>query len=69
MMFQGIPNSESDHWKDGTGRFGESKKGNGGSPTMWRDVVGVEAVDKHSDEKLFRVVEWAGIEVLKERIR
>ncbi|KAG8924975.1 hypothetical protein FRC01_010840 [Tulasnella sp. 417] len=65
MLFQGVPGGELDHWKDAMGQL---KKGSGGSFTMWRDIVGVETEDRQKDEKLFRVVEWGGMEVLNGRI-
>ncbi|KAG8960039.1 hypothetical protein FRC00_000951 [Tulasnella sp. 408] len=67
MLFQGVPSSELEHWKGGMGQGKESKKASVG--TMWRDAVGVEAEDRQKDEKLFRVVEWGGMEVLNARIR
>jgi hypothetical protein len=56
MLFKGIDKSEIGVWESGATKAH-------GDVNMWRDIVGVD-VNKASDEGLFRVLEWGGMEVL-----
>jgi hypothetical protein len=56
MLFKGIEESEIGIWESGATKAR-------GDANMWRDIVGVD-VNKTTDEGLFRVLEWGGMEVL-----
>jgi hypothetical protein len=56
MLFKGIDENEIGLWESGT------MKPQGGAG-IWRNIVGVD-VDKATDEGLFRVLEWGGMEVV-----
>ncbi|KAG9015630.1 hypothetical protein FRB90_004668 [Tulasnella sp. 427] len=55
MLFQGVNTSDTALWKEAESRASES-------PDLWREVVGIET--KQSEDGMFRVVEWGGMEVL-----
>ncbi|KAF9061948.1 hypothetical protein BDP27DRAFT_1234272 [Rhodocollybia butyracea] len=60
MLFKGVPESdfESGIWPKATARVVDRAE-------RWRDVVGLDAQDSLTDESLFRVLEWGGMEVKK----
>lgn len=65
MVFQGVSIHELNYWKDAAGRCkGSPGKSNA---NVWRHIVGVEDEERQRDEKLFRVVEWGGMEALNGR--
>jgi hypothetical protein len=56
MLFKGVDETEIGIWESSTTKaHGDAK--------MWRDIVGVD-MNKASDEGLFRVLEWGGMEVV-----
>lgn len=57
MLFKGVCEENLDLWQEAQARADDDV-------AMWRDVVGVD-IEKASDEKLFRVLEWGGMEVLR----
>ncbi|KAF8215610.1 hypothetical protein K438DRAFT_1523318, partial [Mycena galopus ATCC 62051] len=54
MLFKGIPDDALGEWKDSGPTGAEAGR--------WRDVVGVN-LDRALDTKLFRLLEWGGMEV------
>ncbi|KAF9059743.1 hypothetical protein BDP27DRAFT_1238157 [Rhodocollybia butyracea] len=58
MLFKGVPVSdvESGLWSNATERGVDGVE-------RWRDVVGLDGKDELSDESLFRILEWGGMEV------
>ncbi|KAG8782451.1 hypothetical protein FRC12_020809 [Ceratobasidium sp. 428] len=56
MLFRGVGENELDSWADA------ARKATSDDPSMWRDVVGVD-IEKAGDTKLFRVLEWGGMEI------
>ncbi|KAH7089313.1 hypothetical protein BKA62DRAFT_793202 [Auriculariales sp. MPI-PUGE-AT-0066] len=56
MIFRGIPDSETSQW---TRRS---------DPEEWKDAVGVDTA-RAADPKLFRVLEWGGMEVTACHVR
>ncbi|KAL0065789.1 hypothetical protein AAF712_007277 [Marasmius tenuissimus] len=56
MLFRGVKHEVVADWKEAVERAAEDH-------AFWRDVVNVD-VDTASDESLFRVLEWGGMEVL-----
>jgi hypothetical protein len=57
MLFKGVPEGRLAEWVNAIGRSTEDVK-------FWMQIVGVD-VEKAEDEKLFRVLEWGGMEVLR----
>lgn len=57
MLFKGVREENLNLWQEAQARANDDV-------AMWRDIVGVD-VEKASDEKLFRVLEWGGMEVLR----
>jgi len=57
MLFRGVHSDDLDSWKPAAIRAAQED-----SATHWEEVVGVDAVGA-SDCKLFRVLEWGGMEV------
>ena len=55
MLFRGVCEDELDEWKAADND--ENLK-----PGEWKDLVGVD-VERTSNESLFRVLEWGGMEV------
>ncbi|KZV82373.1 hypothetical protein EXIGLDRAFT_627164 [Exidia glandulosa HHB12029] len=53
MLFRGIPKEDVDIWTSSSIER---------DPAIWRDVVGVDTA-RATDEGLFRVLEWGGMEV------
>lgn len=58
MLFKGIPAEQLGAWEDATIR----SKAN---ISFWREVVGLESVERWNDPTLFRVLEWGGMEIRK----
>jgi hypothetical protein len=56
MIFQGVEESELGLWSGAQAKAVDDDH--------WVDVVGVD-VARTRDEKLFRVIEWGGMEVVK----
>ncbi|KAG9088532.1 hypothetical protein FS749_002093 [Ceratobasidium sp. UAMH 11750] len=56
MLFQGVKESELASWA-------EAQVNTNTDPSRWRTVVGVD-LEKARDVKLFRVLEWGGMEVM-----
>jgi len=56
MIFQGIEESELGSWSGAQAKADDDDH--------WVDVVGVD-VARTTDERLFRVIEWGGMEVVK----
>ncbi|KAK7693275.1 hypothetical protein QCA50_002842 [Cerrena zonata] len=56
MLFRGVDDDALSQWTDRWARQDDAELG------MWRDCVGVD-LDKALNEKLFRVLEWGGMEV------
>lgn len=56
MLFCGIDNESLQYWKDCWAKQDEAEL------SMWRDLVDVDKA-KALDEKLFRVLEWGGMEI------
>jgi hypothetical protein len=57
MLFKGISEDHLPEWSNAIER---SKR----DVEFWRQIVGVD-VERAADEKLFRVLEWGGMEVLR----
>ncbi|THU78752.1 hypothetical protein K435DRAFT_769209 [Dendrothele bispora CBS 962.96] len=55
MLFRGIPEDEIDEWSSASERAAEGVE-------RWQDIVGVDK-SKVTDESLYRVLEWGGMEV------
>jgi len=55
MLFRGVPDKDLSEWNM-SAAMEETK------PEGWKDVVGVD-VARASDEGMFRVMEWGGMEV------
>lgn len=55
MLFRGVAESRLDEWTNAKSKGDEDH-------SLWRDVVGVD-LSKSQDPRLFRVVEWGGMEV------
>ncbi|KAG8916549.1 hypothetical protein FRC01_002996, partial [Tulasnella sp. 417] len=54
MLFEGIPTERLPDWK-------EARERSSADVSMWKGIVGVEE-GRQSDEDLFRVLEWGGME-------
>ncbi|KDR73265.1 hypothetical protein GALMADRAFT_251860 [Galerina marginata CBS 339.88] len=59
MVFQGVADEDLGQWSAATSKAGADV-------SWWREVVGVD-LERALDEKLFRVLEWGGMEVLTSR--
>ncbi|KDR73266.1 hypothetical protein GALMADRAFT_125361 [Galerina marginata CBS 339.88] len=59
MVFQGITDEDLPQWSAATSKAEADL-------SWWREVVGVD-LERALDEKLFRVLEWGGMEVLTAR--
>jgi hypothetical protein len=57
MLFRGVPVDDVGLWEAAAGRATAED-----GATFWTKVVGVDAV-RTSDRRLFRVLEWGGMEV------
>ena len=55
MLFRGIDADDRENWTEASERTKDSVD-------FWRDVVGID-VERVQDAKLFRVIEWGGMEV------
>ncbi|KAG9109693.1 hypothetical protein FRC07_008272, partial [Ceratobasidium sp. 392] len=55
MLFQGIEEGKLGSWTEAQTRATQS-------PSMWKDIVGVD-IDNAGEAKLFRVLEWGGMEI------
>ena len=61
MLFRGVAVRDFELWEAASTRAaGTGADG----PTFWADVVGVDA-SRAADSRLFRVLEWGGMEVKK----
>ncbi|KAK0238179.1 hypothetical protein EDD85DRAFT_1005714 [Armillaria nabsnona] len=56
MLFKGISEDRLGEWSGAISRSQDKVE-------WWRDVVGLVSKERQSDEKLFRVLEWGGMEV------
>lgn len=56
MLFKGISEDRLDEWSGTISRSQDEME-------WWRDVVGLVSKERQRDEKLFRVLEWGGMEV------
>jgi hypothetical protein len=57
MLFRGVPACDLGMWEAASSRASAAD-----GATFWADVVGVNAV-RAADRRLFRVLEWGGMEV------
>jgi hypothetical protein len=57
MLFRGVPACDLGLWEAARSRAAAAD-----GQTFWTDVVGVDAV-RAADRRLFRVLEWGGMEV------
>ena len=57
MLFRGVPAGDLSRWEPARMRAAEPD-----AETFWTDVVGVD-VASAEDRRLFRVLEWGGMEV------
>jgi hypothetical protein len=57
MLFKGVSEGRLVEWPNAINRCTQDVK-------FWTQIVGVD-VEKAEDEKLFRVLEWGGMEVLR----
>ncbi|QRV96151.1 polyubiquitin-C [Ceratobasidium sp. AG-Ba] len=55
MVFKGVEKSQLGAWSEAHTRASMN-------PSMWTDIVGIK-LDMAKDEKLFRVLEWGGMEI------
>ncbi|KAF8271149.1 hypothetical protein EI94DRAFT_614301 [Lactarius quietus] len=60
MLFRGVAAGDLGLWEAASARA-EGTSGDG--PTSWVDIVGVDAT-RAADSRLFRVLEWGGMEVV-----
>jgi hypothetical protein len=56
MLFRGVAVGDLGLWEAASARAADNE------PTFWADVVGVDAA-RVADSRLFRVLEWGGMEV------
>lgn len=56
MLFKGISEDRLGEWSGAISRSQDKVE-------WWRGVVGFVSKERQSDEKLFRVLEWGGMEV------
>lgn len=61
MLFKGVPEDSLADWPHARSLFASGERG---SFERWADVVGVD-LGRALDERLFRVLEWGGMEVLR----
>jgi hypothetical protein len=59
MLFRGVTESDFAAWPNALARATEDVE-------TWERVIGVD-VEKAVDERLFRVLEWGGMEVVASR--
>lgn len=58
MLFKGISEDRLGEWSGAISRSQDNVE-------WWRDVAGHVSKERQNDEKLFRVLEWGGMEVKK----
>jgi hypothetical protein len=56
MLFKGVTENDVSEWPNALARAAEDVG-------IWKRVVGVD-VEKAIDDRLFRVLEWGGMEVV-----
>lgn len=57
MLFKGVQEEGLGRWPEALARVAQDV-------SMWREIVGIDA-ERALDSKLFRVLEWGGMEVLR----
>ncbi|KAK0192574.1 hypothetical protein F5146DRAFT_1190868 [Armillaria mellea] len=62
MLFKGISEDRLDEWSGTISRSQDEME-------WWRNVVGLVSKERQRDEKLFRVLEWGGMETILPLIR